>query len=244
MFQHTPNVSSDQLIPFDDVRAATLIQDFHTLIDRDDVYSIMNFGTVAFVDEPTTSNSQKNTLTACIEDAHAKGKKHIVVLNGSNDSEGKEGTTFTSSNWVEECVNNYSEHPLYGDMKFYCFGIAPHSTADMKAVWMEEQGNRHTQTYIVSLSASERQKTLSILGSKCDKVILNEGAGGSLNEMYQLYLENKSIFSDNYNTLVVNNSSYLLNNVIPNTLHSNDSGFSHDTLTTLSQHLQTIYAKV
>ena len=69
-------------------------------------------------------------------------KQHKMWL----DSEGKEGTTFTSSNWVEECVNNYSEHPLYGDMKFYCFGLAPHSTADMKAVWMEEQGNRHTQT--------------------------------------------------------------------------------------------------
>ena len=243
MFPHTPNVSSDQLIPFDDVRAATLIQDFHTLIDRDDVYSIMNFGTVAFVGEPTTSQFQKKTLTACIVDAHAKGKKHIVVLNGSNDSEGKEGTTFTSSNWVEECANH---HPciIDGDMKFYCFGLAPHSTADMKAVWMEEQGNRHTQTYIVTLSARERQKTLSILGSKCDKVILNEGAGGSLNEMYQLYLENKSMFSDNYNTLVVNNSSYLLHTVIPDTLNTNDSGFSHDTLTTLSQHLYSIYAKV
>ena len=244
MFQYEPNVSSDQTIPFDDVRASVLVQEFHTLIDRKDVYSIMNFGTVAFVDEPTTSSSQKKTLTSCIADAHAKGKNHIVVLNGANDSEGKEGTTFTSSNWVEECANNYSEHPLFGDMKFHCFGLSPHSTADMNATWMEEQGNQHTQTYIVALSASDRQTILSILGSKCDKVILNEGAGGSLNEMYQLYHENKGMFTDNYNTLVVNNSSYLLNKVIPDTLNTNDSGFSHDTLTTLSQHLQTIYAKV
>jgi hypothetical protein len=244
MFQHTPNVSSDQTIPFDDVRASMLVQEFHTLIDREDVYSIMNFGTVAFVDEPTTSAYQKLTLTECIADAHAKGKKNIVVLNGSNDSEGKEGTTFTSSNWVEECANNYSEHPLYSDMKFHCFGLSPHSTADMKAAWMEEHGNQHTQTFIVALSASDRQTILSILGSKCDKVILNEGAGGSLSEMYQLYLGNKGMFTDNYNTLVVNNSSYLLNRVIPNALNSNDSVFSHDTLTTLSQHLQTIYAKV
>ena len=43
MFQYEPNVSSDQTIPFDDVRASMLVQEFHTLIDRKDVYSIMNF---------------------------------------------------------------------------------------------------------------------------------------------------------------------------------------------------------
>ena len=241
MFPYKPNVSSDQLIPFDDVHASTLVQEFHTLIDRDDVYSIMNIGTVSFVDEPTTSNFQKYTLTKCIKNAHDKGKKHIVILNGANDSNGSEGTTFTSSNWVEDCANNYSEHPLYSDITFHCFGLSPHSTADMKAVWMEEKGNQHTKTYIVALSALERQKIISILGSKCDKVILNEGAGGSLNEVYHLYLENNRMFTDNNHKIVVNNSSYLLNNVIPSKLNTNTSTFSRNVLMEMTKHLQSIY---
>lgn len=238
-----PNVSSDQTIPFDDVRADSLIQEFHTIIDDDDVYSVMNYGSVQFVSEPTTSFQQKQTLTDCIEQAYSQGKTKFVVFNGANDSTGKDGTTFTSSNWVEDAANNYSYHTKYNTMEFYCYGLAPHSTSDMNAVWMEEQGNTHTKTYIITLSAKERQKMLSIFGSKCSKVILNEGAGGSLNEMYNLYVENSLMFKDNYVSIVVNNSNYLLNTVIPNELNSNSSEFNRDHLTEMTECLHAIYTR-
>ena len=169
----SPNLSNDQFVPFDDVRAASIIQEFHTIIDDDNVYSVMNYGSVQFVSEPSTSLQQQKTLTECIAHAHSQGKTKFVVFNGANDSIGKDGTTFTSSNWVENATNNYSENPKYNTMEFYCYGLAPHSTAHMNAVWMEEYGNIHTKTYIITLSAKERQKMLSIFGSKCSKVILN-----------------------------------------------------------------------
>ena len=244
MMALTPNVSSDQTIPFDDVRAASLIQEFHTIIDGDDVYSVMNYGSVQFVSEPSTSLQQKQTLTECIAHAHSQGKTKFVVFNGANDSTGKDGTTFTSSNWVEDAANNYSQHPKYNTMEFYCYGLAPHSTAHMKSVWMEEYGNTHTKTYIITLSAKERQKMLSIFGSKCSKVILNEGAGGSLNEMYNLYLENNLMFNDNNDSIVVNNSTYLLNTVIPNELNSNSSEFNRDHLTEMTECLHTLHSIV
>ena len=213
------NTSFDQTIPFDDMRASRLHQAIISIFDQPEVYTIICVGSVKFMSGPSTAINLKKHLDNCLEEALFMGKTKLIVFNGANYSGNDEGTTYTSSNWIQNTYNKYRGHPKYKHISFYCIGLAPHSTDDMKAVWMEELGNTRTQTYINALQAKDRQELLAIYGTYANKVIINEGAKGTLHEVYNMYKINSGMFSLP-NNVIVNNSKYLVDKVIPDILNN------------------------
>ena len=225
------NTSHDQTIPFDDVRALRFHQTCLSLLAQPEVYSVVCVGSVTFMSKNITANQLKKHLDKCLDEAMLMGKSTFIILNGANFSGNKEGTTFTSSNWIQNAYNEYRNHPKYRHISFYCIGLAPHSTRDMKAVWMEEYGNTRTKTYIMALQAKDRQELLAVYGTYANKVIVNEGAKGTLHEVYTLYKANPSIFTSPI-SIVLNNCSYLINTVMPDILN-NDHIYDNDCLNKL-----------
>lgn len=225
------NTSHDQTIPFDDVRAATCNQECLSLLDHPEVYSVVCVGSVIFMSGPSTHKNMKTNLDACLEEALLMGKSTFIVINGANFSGNEEGTTYTGSHWIQNAYNEYKNHPKYSHINFYCIGVAPHSTRDMKAIWMEEYGNTRTKTFIIALQAEDRQELLALYGSHANKVIVNEGAKGTLHEVYTLYKANPSIFTSPI-SIVLNNCSYLINTVMPDILN-NDHIYDNDCLNKL-----------
>ena len=215
------NTSYDQSVPFDDVRSATLNQECLTMLDNPEVYSVLCVGSVKFMSSNITADSLCKHLDECLSHAILSGKSKFVVLNGANFSGNEEGTTYTSSNWVQNTYNKYKDDPTYQRMEFYCLGFAPHSTSDMHAIWMEEQSNTRTKTFIITLQAKDRQELLAIYGTHANKVIVNEGASGTFHEVYTLFKADSSMFSSK--SVIINNSSYLLNTIIPNILNNTTS---------------------
>jgi hypothetical protein len=229
------NRSHDQNIPYDDVRANKVHQACMSLLGNPGAYSVVCVGSVSFMTKNITATQLKQTLDKCLQEAVLMGKSTFIVLNGANDSMNNEGTTFTSSHWVQNAYNEYKNHPVYRHISFYCIGLAPHSTRDMKAIWMEEYGNTRTKTYINALQAQDRQELLAIYGTCANKVIINEGAKGTLHEVYSMFKVNSSMFTSPI-SVIINNSSYLINTVIPDTLnnsHSYDNMWLEDLHSTL-----------
>mgnify|MGYP006088418769 CR=1 FL=1 len=233
------NTSGDQTIPFDDVRALRFHQTCLSLLAQPEVYSVVCVGSVTFMSKNITANQLKKYLDKCLDEAMLMGKSTFIILNGANFSGNKEGTTFTSSNWIQNAYNEYRNHPKYRHISFYCIGLAPHSTRDMKAVWMEEYGNTRTKTYIMALQAKDRQELLAVYGTYANKVIVNEGATGTLHEVYSMFKVNSSMFISPI-SVIINNSSYLINTVIPDTLN-NINSYNNMWLEHLYSSLRTLY---
>ena len=213
------NTSFDQTVPFDDVRASRLHQSIMNIFDSLEVYTVLCVGSVKFMSGPSTAINLKKHLDNCLEEALLMGKTKFVIFNGANHSGNDEGTTFTSSHWIQNAYDKYKSHPKYKHIDFYCIGLAPHSTRDMKAVWMEECGNTRTQTFINALQAKDRQELLAIYGTYANKVIINEGAKGTLHEVYNMYKINAGMFSLSSN-VIVNNSDYLIHTIIPDIINN------------------------
>lgn len=212
MLTTSPNVSSDQSVAYDATAAAAVHAEVLAMLDDPSVYSILNIGSVAFMSGPSTAATMNSNLEGDIAAAIALGKTNFVVIGGGNFSDGKEGTTFTGSKWIQAAHTTYASHSKYGKLSFHALSCVPHSTDDMVAVWMEDSGNDRTKTYIVADSATARQECLAEYGSKADKVYLNEGSVGCLHEAYTLYVKNPTMF----NTKVkINNCSWLIATVFP-----------------------------
>jgi len=236
---YNANTSRDQTVPFNDVRAAGIHQDILSLLNRPEVYSVLCIGSVQFFSKQFTTSQLQTYLDKCLEEALLMGKSTFIVINGANDSENNEGTTYTSSKWVQNAYNEYSKHPKYKHISFYCLGVAPHSTRDMKAIWMEEYGHTQTYTYIAALQAKDRQELLAIYGTHANKVIINEGAGGTLHEVYCMFKICSSMFTYPI-SVIINNSSHLINIVIPDTLNTIHS-YDEEWLPRLHSVLLTLY---
>ena len=236
MLTTSPNVLSDQSVAYDAVAASNVHSKVLAMLDDPAVYSILNIGSVAFMSGPSTASTMNSNLKSDLDTAVALGKTKFVVIGGGNFSDGKEGTTFTGSNWIQSAHTKYASHSKYGTLSFHAYSFVPHSTDDMVAVWMEAGGNDRTKTYIVADTATARQECLAEYGSKADKVYLNEGSVGCLHEAYTLYVKNPTMF----NTKVkINNCSWLIATVFPKMI-SDTNDYDDAKLKELHTRLQTL----
>lgn len=219
-------MSISQTLPYNARSAQANVLAINDKINDTNVFKVAFFGSVQFQSEEgksglndgMISTSQKivTELDLCYNIAIIMKKTEMIVFNGANQSDGEEGTTETTSKWV----HNKSHHPS-ASIPITCIALAPHSTNEMVAVWKEEEGHVNTHTHIVSDTADRRKKILAHVGSKCQRVFITEGAGGTLLEAQYLYDNDVSIFRYGGKVRVIN-SSYLINVVIPATIEKTD----------------------
>ena len=130
--------------------------------------------------------------------AISAGKTQFYIINGANDSGGESGTTYTTSEWA----NQHNVRLYKGSITVKCFGLAPHETCDMSAIWMEEHGHNFTETFIVGKTAKERRERLVELAETADETVITEGGLGTLDEITMLRERAPDVFKEK--TFVVN----------------------------------------
>lgn len=221
----SPNTSADQLNNFNIPQSLSNIKILQNIIKDETVYSCVAVGSVQFFTEPgkptfsivakPTSSEIYKYLDEYLEEAISLNYKHFIVFNGANDSKGEQGTTETTSNWVFL----RSKEALYKSLiTIQCIGLAPYERKDMDAIWKEEQNITSNKTFITGRSSKDRQIILGNLATKANKILVCEGAYGTLNELITIYRGKPSIFNEVSFIIQFINSAFLINTVIPTEL--------------------------
>lgn len=213
-------MSNKQTQPYNSKEAALKFKSIKAELNKPGTSYIVFFGSVVYFSEagksglkqgslnlPTTT--KVNAFLDCryIEALSAK-KTHFYVINGANDSGGESGTTYTTSTWV----NNHNVRCIPANITVKCFGLAPHETCDMNAIWMEEHGHTNTRTFIVAKTAQGRRERLVELAKNADESVVSEGGIGTLDEITMLYETAPEVFEGK---VFIANASFLIDTVIP-----------------------------